>query len=93
MIQFRVRELLSAKERIDGRRIPLREVSEMTGISVQVLSSLTSPSREVVTNTAFVDALCRYFACTPNDLMMLADAPMGNPIHIDELYPDRRRQD
>lgn len=90
MIQFRFRESLTAKERQIGRRIPLREVSERTGISVQVLSSLTSPDREVVTNTAFVEALCRYFACTPNDLMVLGDPPEGNPIHVDELYPNRR---
>ena len=91
MFRFRLRELLASKERRDGCRIPLREVSEVTGISAQVLSSLTSPDREVVTNTAFVDALCRYFTCTPNELMILVDSPVGNPCHVDELYPNRRR--
>jgi len=91
VIRFRLRELLAAKERQEGRRIPMREVSEITGISAQVLSSLTSPDRPVVTNTAFVEALCRYFACTPNDLMILVDAPNGAARHVDELYPDRRR--
>ncbi len=91
MIQFRVRDLLAAKERQDGRRIPLREVAEVTGISPQVLSSLTSPDRDVVTNTAFVDALCRYFHCTPNELMILATSPEGTSCHVDTLYPNRRR--
>lgn len=91
MVQFRLRELLAAKERRDARRIPWREVSEATGISAQVLSSLTSPDRAVVTNTAFVEALCRYFGCTPNDLLLLAETTEGDPCHVDQLYPDRRR--
>lgn len=91
MIRFRIRELLAEKERRDGRRIPLREVSETTGISAQVLSSLTSPDRDIVTNTAFVDSLCRYFECPLNDLMILVDSANGNPCHVDELYPSRRR--
>lgn len=91
MIRFRLRELLAEKERREGRRIPFREVSEATGISAQVLSSLTSPDRDIVTNTAFVDALCRYFQCTLDDLMILVESANGNPCHVDQLYPSRRR--
>ena len=92
MIRFHFKELLAEKERKLNRRITRAELSRETGISQPVLSSLTSFSRQVVTNTAYVEALCRYFRCTPNDLMVL-DPPIGDErtCHIDELYPSRRR--
>ncbi|HWL10230.1 MAG TPA: helix-turn-helix domain-containing protein [Planctomicrobium sp.] len=92
MIYFRLRELLVAKENLEQRRIPMREVANATGISPQVLSSLTAPGRAVVTNTAFVESLCRYFECTPNDLMVIVPQLEDSDIHVDQLYPDRRRQ-
>ncbi|WP_092056701.1 helix-turn-helix domain-containing protein [Planctomicrobium piriforme] len=91
VIRFKIRELLMAKEHSEGRRIALREVAERTGISPQVLSSLCSPTHAVVTNTAFVESLCRFFDCTPNDLMVMVDADDVAICHVDALYPDRRR--
>lgn len=93
MIFFRVRELLAEKERREGRRIPLKEIHEATGIKPQVLSNLTSPTRQAVTNTAFIDALTHYFGCSFADLMV-QDPPVGEAAspHVDELYPNRRQQ-
>jgi putative transcriptional regulator len=96
MLQFRLRELIAHKERDLGQRIPLRMVSEATGISIQVLSSLNSPSRKTVTNTAYLEALCRYFGCTPNDLLVFSpDLGSEESCHVERLYPDRiqRRDD
>jgi len=90
MLQFRLRELIAQKERELGERIPLRTVSAATGISVQVLSSLNSPSRKIVTNTAYLEALCRYFVCTPNDLLVFSpDIGSEESCHAEKLYPDR----
>jgi putative transcriptional regulator len=93
LFQFRFRELIAQKERDLGQRIPLRTVSEATGISIQVLSSLNSPSRKTVTNTAYLEALCRYFGCTPNDLLVFSpDIGSEESCHVERLYPDRIRQ-
>lgn len=91
MLQFRLRELLAEKERREGRRIPLRAVSEATGISVQVLSNISSPIRPAVTNSAFIESLCRFFNCPLEELMQL-DPEIGMEIscHVDELYPERK---
>lgn len=92
MLHFRLRELLAEKERQLGRRIPLREVAEETGVSVQVLSSLNSPNREIVTNTATLEAICRFFGCSADSLLIF-DPPCGveESHHVDDLYPNRRR--
>lgn len=92
MLRFRVRELLVEKERTIGRRIPLRVMSEETGISVQVLSSLTSPNREIVTNSAFLESICRYFGCTA-DKLIIFEPEVGEEesCHVQILYPSRRR--
>ena len=93
MIYFRIRELLAEKERREGRRIPLKEVYEATGIRPQVLSNLSSPTRQAVTNSAFIDALTHYFGCSFADLMV-QDPPVNQAAssHVDALYPSRRRR-
>ena len=91
MIRFQLPELLLEKERAAGRRILWREVAEATGISRQALANLNSRDQANVTNTAHVEALCRFFGCEPSDLMKLHPA-LGEEesYHIDELYPGRR---
>jgi putative transcriptional regulator len=91
MILFRLPELLLEKERQVGRRIPWREVSEATGISRQVLANLASRERQSVTNTAYLEAICRYFECRIEDVIQFCP-PIGDTdsCHIDGLYPNRR---
>jgi DNA-binding Xre family transcriptional regulator len=92
MLQFRLPELLLEKERREGRRIGWREVSEATGISRQVLANLAARGRSVVTNTAYLEALCRYFGRGPQDLLEFVPPIDEEPRHhVDELYPERRR--
>ncbi len=92
MIRFRLPELLLEKERQEGRRIPWREVADATGISRQVLANLASRERAMVTNTAYVESICRYFACEVQDLIEF-DPSIGDEgsCHVDSLYPERRR--
>ena len=89
MIRFKIASLLRRREEEEARVIPWREVSEATGISASVLSSLASPRGGMTTNTRFVEALCRYFRCGPGELLELYPA-LGDETrcHVDELYPD-----
>lgn len=45
----------------------MRDLSTATGISPQVLSKMNDP-KGYVTNTAYVEKLCRYFGITPTEL-------------------------
>lgn len=92
MIRFRLPEILLEKERQEGRRIPWREVADATGISRQVLANLASRERTMVTNTAHIEAICRYFGCEVERLIEF-DPPIGgeSSCHVDSLYPNRRR--
>ena len=92
MLRFRFRDLLAEKERQSGRRITLAEVSAETGISRKVLSNLTSPDREIVTNTAYVEAICRYFSCPVQELIVFyPEIEADESHHVDALYPNRKR--
>lgn len=89
MIRFNISRLLRDREESEGRRISWREVSEATGVSVSVLSTLASPRGGAATNTRFVEALCRYFRCTPGELLVLEPGPEADHgPHVDELYPE-----
>jgi DNA-binding Xre family transcriptional regulator len=82
--------LLLARSHAEGRMIPLREVSQATGISVSVLSSLASDRPGITTNTRFVEALCRYFRCPPGELLELSPSlDDEHRYHVNELYPTR----
>lgn len=88
MLRFRLAHLLRVMEEARGENIPWRTVSDATGISVSVLSNLASPRPGTTTNTRYVDALCRFFGCTPNDLIELMPESDGvRRCHVDELYP------
>lgn len=90
MIRFHLAKLLHERAEAETRVIPWKEVSEATGISVSVLSGLASPKGGGVTNTRFIEALCRYFHCTPGELMELTPSLGVEPrCHVDELYPTR----
>ena len=68
MIRVLLRQQLDKKAFAERRRITLKEVSQKTGISSTTLSRITNiPGYN--TNTDTIDALCKYFACTPSDLL------------------------
>lgn len=92
MIRFKLPELILEAERRAGRRISLREIAEATGMSRQALANLASRERAVVTNTAHVEAICRFFRCGVANLIEF-DPPIENTetCNIDALYPGRRR--
>ena len=88
MLRFNVARLKRDREEEEGRTIPWKEVGETTGISASVLSNLASPKLGFVTNTRYVEALCRYFRCDPGDLIELVPTLDAEPdCNVDHLYP------
>lgn len=72
MIRVLVKQLLDEKEFRERRHITLNEVSRETGISRPTLTRIVNiPGYN--TNTDTIDALCRYFECTPGELLQQVD--------------------
>lgn len=100
MLRFKLARLKLELEEREGRRVPWSEIAEGTGISAQVLSSLASRERVIVTNTANLEAICRYFQrrlgrrLEPIGEVFEFDPELGAdyPVHVDEIYRERRRR-
>lgn len=68
MIRIKLKQLLDEKAFAERRRITLNDVAEETGISRPTLTRIANvPGYN--TNTETVDALCKYFKCTPCELL------------------------
>ena len=93
MLKFLLAERLSEKEAAEKRRIGWGEVADAIGVSRQALATLASGRRKVVTNTAHLEALCRYFKCDVGEIVALDPPPDAkSPCHVDKLYPGRRKK-
>jgi len=69
MIRVLLKQMLDDKSFKERRRITLNEVSDATGISRATLTRIANvPGYN--TNTDTIDALCKYFACAPGDLLV-----------------------
>ena len=68
MIRFRLREMITDKEFLAGRRITLEEIAKATGIQRTTLSRIAG-QRGYNTTTDNLDKLCRYFDCPIQSLM------------------------
>ena len=72
MIRVLLKKLLDEKSFKERKRITLNEVSQETGISRATLTRITNvPAYNTHTDT--LNALCKYFECSPGDLMELRD--------------------
>ncbi len=68
MIRIKLKQLLDDKAFREGRRITHNEVSEATGIARATVNRIANkPGYNTTTDS--VDALCKYFACTPCELL------------------------
>lgn len=72
MIQFRLRELIARKERLEHRRITYAVITERTRISPSTLSRIANNDSEMV-GLSVIDRLCTFLACTPGELMVQID--------------------
>ena len=73
-IVIRVNEMLKGRELREGRRIPLAEIAEATGISVETLSELIRNRAGMISLPALA-SLCAYFSCRVGDLIRYDAGP------------------
>ena len=59
-----------------GQKITLRRLSELVGVNKNTLGRLRNGAVERIDLNA-IDALCRFFGCTPNDLLLYSDEGSG----------------
>jgi len=79
VIRILFRQLLDEKSFRERRRISLDEVCEETGLSRPTVSRVANIPGHV-TSTETIERLCRYFGCTPGELLVLVDEkPDGHP--------------
>lgn len=72
MIRVLLKKLLDEKSFTERKRITLNEVSQATGISRATLTRIANvPGYN--TNTDTLNALCRYFECSPCELLELRE--------------------
>ncbi len=72
MIRVLLKKLLDEKSFKERKRITLNEVSQETGVSRATLTRIANvPGYN--TNTDTLNALCRYFECSPGELLELRD--------------------
>lgn len=74
MIRIKLKQLLDDKAFKEGRRITLNEVSEVSGIARATLNRIAN-TPGYNTNTDNLDALCKYFACSPCELLEYVASP------------------
>ena len=91
MLRFLIKDRLEERNRRDGTALSWADVARSTGISRQALSTLANTTRAVVTNTAHLESLGRYFRCPIGQLIEYAETLDDLPEYrLDVLYPDRR---
>jgi len=72
LIRVLLKQILDDKSFAEKRRITMNEVSEVTGIARATLTRIANvPGYN--TNTDTIDALCKYFRCTPGELIEYHD--------------------
>ncbi len=59
-----------------GHKLTLRKLSDLVGVNKNTLGRLKSGNAERV-DLSVLDALCRFFDCTPNDLLLFSTGSMG----------------
>jgi DNA-binding Xre family transcriptional regulator len=97
MIRFRIRELIVRYN--EGRpreeRIKMETVADAIGVPRSTLAVMSTFNRKPVTNTANLEAVCRFFCQRIPDFRM-EDLVEFSPAlgeeattKVDELYPER----
>ncbi len=75
MIKFNLKELLARKEFRDGCAVTMTDAAKAVDISRNTLYRMANSKGEFSTKTEYIDKLCRYFNCTPNDLTTIVPEP------------------
>lgn len=85
LIKFNLKQLIADKEFAEGRTITIKEIAENIGISRVTLSKIANSRGDVSVKSEYIERLCRYFDCSPNDLMTI----LPDPDEGDGQAPDK----
>ncbi|MBD0411209.1 helix-turn-helix domain-containing protein [Pseudoalteromonas distincta] len=69
MIVYNLRELIAAKSLNEGRKITLDEVANAAGVNKAAMSKMAN-NNNYSTTTRTLDALCEYFDCKIEEIIM-----------------------
>ena len=98
MLRLRINELLAEynRDRPREQRVRMRDIADAIGVPRGTLAGLTSYNRKPVTNSAYLEALIRYFRTRLGfgdrwpDLFEFEPAlEQTETVVVDELYPER----
>lgn len=68
-IHFRLKSLIEEKEFVTGQRITYRDIADASGVSTNTLTQMANQRMQQI-GIVTIDKLCRYFTCTPGELMV-----------------------
>jgi len=74
MIVFNIKSLLEKKSKSENKRLTYKDIELATGIKYFKISRISSQTNYNL-NVIDIEKLCRYFNCTPNDLISIYDEP------------------
>ena len=84
MVIYHIRDLMLRKSAKLNRKITYDMITKETGISRMTLSRMSS-QRGYNPTMDNIEKLCKYFDCTPNDLItILPDPPTGQPLQVSQ---------
>lgn len=94
MLRFRINELMGAwnEGRPEAERITMEDVARAVGADRSTLAGLTRFGRRpAVTNTAYLESLCRFFRLQDWGDLLEFHPPIAETVdvHVDALYPER----
>ena len=75
MVKFRLKEMILKKSYEENRVIHLQDIAKEIGVSIGTVSRIANSDGDYNTTTENLAKLCRYFNCTPNDLMTIVPDP------------------
>jgi DNA-binding Xre family transcriptional regulator len=77
---------LNARRAHEGRAaLSWSQIAPLLGMSRQSLQNLASNRELKATNTRFIEAICRFFQCRPEQVLVLAPELDRNPVCQDEV--------
>jgi putative transcriptional regulator len=67
-IHYKIKELIELKEKIEGTKISQAAIAREIGVQRSAINKLVT-SKDYVTTTTTLNALCAYFNCKIEDLV------------------------
>jgi hypothetical protein len=97
MLRFRLNELITEcnQRRNTEDRLHMQSLADAVSVPRSTLAGLTTLNREPTTNTATLEALCRFFQLHHPDFQVVdlfefhPPLPESTDLEVDILYPER----